>query len=76
MEGVIIFGSMLVAVLVAAIIGICIETYNWNKGKCRKCGGDLRFFDYDHTASRGYECEHCYHKVWISYKCVDKRKRG
>lgn len=70
-----IFGGMLIASLVAAGIGILIETYNWNGGKCRKCDHNLDFFDIDSSGCRGYSCEHCYHKVWISYKCVDKKRR-
>lgn len=71
----IIFGSMFAAAFLAGVIGIIIETRNWNKGICRNCGNKLYFFDYDYTGGRGYRCEHCYHKVWISYNCVDRKRR-
>ena len=71
----IIFGAMLAAVGIGAGIGIALETRNWNKGICRNCGNKLYFFDYDHTGGRGYECKHCHHKVWISYNCVDRKRR-
>lgn len=77
MKLLIIFGGMIVATAIAALVGICIETYNWNKGRCRKCGGELLIFDYDFRGGRGYRCEHnkCSQRVWISYKCVDGKRK-
>lgn len=74
MEMIIAMSCLFAAAFVAIIIGLCIETHNWNKGKCRLCEHNLRLFDIDSTGARGYECEHCYHKVWISYNYVDRRK--
>ena len=77
MKLLIIFGSMIVAAMIGALVGICIETYNWNNGRCRKCGGKLVFFDYDSRGGRGYCCEdnRCRHNVWISYTCVDRKRK-
>ena len=75
MTGLIVITCMFAAALIGLLIGLCIEAYNWNKGKCRICGNKLRIFDYDSTGARGYECEHCYHKVWISYNYVDRRRK-
>lgn len=72
-EVLIIFGGMLLTICLAALIGICIEKRSWNGGYCRKCKHKLSFFSYDSQGGRGYTCERCGHKVWISYNCVDRR---
>ena len=71
----IIIGAMLAAALLATLAGRTIESYNWNKGKCRKCGGDLVYFDTDSQGGRGYRCKTpgCGRAVWISYNGIDKR---
>lgn len=74
MELLIIFGVMVATAIVCAVIGICIESYSWHGGHCRECGGRLEFFDYDSQGGRGYKCDICDRKVWISYKCVDRKK--
>ena len=73
MELVIIFGGMALSACLAAIVGICVEKRNWNGGYCRNCNQKFSFFSYDSHGGRGYECEKCGNKIWISYDCVDKR---
>ena len=68
----IIFGCMVLAGIIGGVIGICIETKLYNKGFCRTCRQQLKFFDYDNRASRGYKCPLCSQTVWVSYNCVDK----
>lgn len=68
----VIFGCMVLAGIIGAVIGICIETRLYNKGICRTCHKKLEFFDYDSRASRGYKCPLCSYTVWVSYDCVDK----
>ena len=61
--------------IVLTSIGILLEKKAYNNGICPICGGELLLFVYDSGGCRGYECRHCTHCVWVSYKCVDKRKR-
>ena len=49
----IIFGTMVLSICLAALIGICIEKRNWNGGHCRKCKHKLSFFSYDSQGGRG-----------------------
>jgi hypothetical protein len=56
-------------------IGILLESKAYNNGICPICGDELLLFDYDSGGCRGYVCGHCSNYVWVSYKCVDKRKR-
>lgn len=51
-----------------------IEKRDFNNGICRKCGSKLRHFDNDSSGARGYTCDKCYNKVWVSYS-IDKNFR-
>lgn len=68
----IIFGAMMAAGIICAIIGIIVESRLYNKGVCRWCHQNLIFFDYDSHGGRGYECTLCGNKIWVSYDIVDK----
>lgn len=37
----------------------------YNKGKCIKCGHDLRHFDNDSQGGVGYCCDNCGYNFWI-----------
>lgn len=56
-------------------IGIYIEKKDFNNGKCLCCGYPLRNFDTDSHGGRGYTCDGCGRKVWVSYPSVDKKFR-
>lgn len=68
----IVFGAMILAGIIAGVIGICIERRLYNKGVCRWCHQNLVFFDYDSRGGRGYRCSLCGNTIWVSYDCVDK----
>lgn len=63
------------ATSVAAAIGMAIEGYRFNKGKCPHCNSILDFFDLDSRGSRGYVCEKCGYTTWVSYYLVDKWRK-
>lgn len=50
------------------------EKRDFNDGICRKCGSKLRHFDNDSSGARGYTCDKCNNKVWVSYS-FDKNFR-
>ena len=50
------------------------EKKEYNNGICPKCGGKFELFDYDSQGGRGYCCDKCGHKTWVSYN-VDKIRR-
>ena len=72
----IILGSMLVAGIIAAVIGIVLESIRFNKGICPHCGTKVKFFDTDSHGGRGYKCPNCGWIVWISYYLVDKWRKN
>lgn len=69
--------ELIISVLLVTVIilGMNIERYKekkyWNKGVCKKCSGKYECFDCDSANCRGYECNKCGYKIWISYN-VDK----
>lgn len=69
----IIVGVTAFAFGIAALIGIWLERKEFNNGVCLRCQERLKFFDYDSQGGRGYKCESCGYKVWISYNTVDRR---
>ena len=73
MEVIVVFGFIGLCACLAVVAGICVEKRDWNGGYCRFCKEKFSFFSYDSQGGRGYECEKCGHKVWISYNCIDKR---
>lgn len=50
MEFWIILGSMLAACIIAAVIGIVLESIRFNKGVCPHCKTKMEFFDTDSWA--------------------------
>lgn len=71
----IILGAMFVAGIMAAIIGIILESINFNKGFCSHCNTKIEYFDTDSQGGRGYKCPLCGRMVWVSYGFVDKKRR-
>ena len=71
---VIILVCLLIFFLFIPFIGIRLEKEDYNQGKCKFCGEDLRLFDYDSRGGRGYICDNCDYHTWVSYKCVDKEQ--
>ena len=65
-------GLIFLICIVAPIIEIHIEAHYFNKGKCKHCGHDLSFFDYDSHGYRSYICDQCGYSTWVSYNTVDK----
>lgn len=53
------------------LLGISWERWDWNKGKCRECGGNWRYFATDSQGGRGYMCDKCCNVIWVSYPGVD-----
>lgn len=67
-----IVGGVVIAVFGGvALIGGLMESKAYNKGYCTQCGHKLRFMDFDSQGGRGYTCDNCRHKVWVSWKWVD-----
>lgn len=64
--------------LLLALIPILIirhyEKKDYNEGRCKTCGGKLRYFDTDSQGGRGYRCENCHRVVWVSWG-ADKPKK-
>lgn len=71
----IIFVVILLSGVTMSCIGICMEKKAFNNAKCVKCGNNLRLFDTDSHGGRGYTCDDCKHKVWVSYHSVDREYR-
>ena len=42
------------------------ERKRWNKGYCPRCGSKWKYFDSDSTGAKGYICDKCHNKLWIS----------
>lgn len=65
----------IIALLIFGCVYACYtERKDFNNGICRKCGSKLRHFDNDSSGARGYTCDKCYNKVWVSYS-IDKNFR-
>lgn len=75
MEALWIIVIVLGATSAAAGIGMAIEGYHFNKGKCRRCGATLNFFDIDSQGGRGYVCDKCGYTTWVSYYFIDKWRK-
>lgn len=66
--------SIFIVAVVAIVVIYCmsiicsvLERKRWNKGYCPRCGTKWKFFDYDSTGARGYTCDKCNNKLWLSY---------
>lgn len=55
------------------VIGILIENKGFNGGVCPRCGKKLRLFDCTPLGARGYTCDRCQYKSWVSYFTVDRK---
>ena len=54
-------------------IAIIFESKDYNKGKCVKCGSELKYFDTDSQGGRGYKCcGDCGYTTWVSYNRIDR----
>lgn len=71
MEAKIVFSAIAIYIVFIAILWIS-EVIEFNKGKCRHCGGWFEYFDTDSQGGRGYVCEKCGNVIWIGFP-VDKR---
>ena len=48
------------------------EKKEWNGGICTACpGSKMVYFDTTSQGCRGYRCDECHRRIWISYG-VDK----
>lgn len=67
--------GLLIFWILVGVIGVTAAIRNeskiFNGGKCTNCNGVLRLFDCDSQGGRGYTCDTCKRKVWISYKKID-----
>ena len=72
---IILFVSCALLIFLITRIGVFLEKKSFNNGRCICCGNTLRLFDYDSQGGRGYTCDCCKYKTWVSYPCVDKRFR-
>ena len=49
------------------------EKKEWNGGFCTECpGSKVVYFDSTSQGCRGYRCDECQRRIWISYPGVDK----
>lgn len=67
-----IIGGLSIIAAIGTFFAVHYEKKLFNNGTCRKCGGRLRWFDYDSHSGRGYACQDCDNIVWVSYRIVDK----
>lgn len=58
-----------------SLIGIVLETIEFNHGVCPVCGKKLLYFDSDSQGGRGHRCPNWHYSAWVSYNCVDKEYR-
>jgi len=48
------------------------EATAYNGGICTECpGSPMHSFDADDSGWRGYRCDTCYRRIWVSYTGVD-----
>lgn len=67
-----IIAFIILAILIFGLVyAPYVERKDFNNGICRKCGNKLRHFDNDSSGARGYTCDKCHNKVWVSYS-IDK----
>lgn len=71
----ILFGLVLtgnLVLLAGCLWAIGIEKANYNGGFCTKCpGSPMVRFDTDSQGGRGYRCDQCFRRIWVSWG-VDK----
>lgn len=65
---------MTIIFIALVIMGIITEKRDYNKGICKICGEELKFFDTDSQGGRGYICPNN-HTVWVSYPLIDRNKK-
>ena len=65
---------LIIILIIITTIAIIIEKRNYNKGICRICGKELKFFDMDSQGGRGYICPNG-HTVWVTYLLIDKNQK-
>lgn len=54
-------------------IGWFWDRYLWNKGRCRQCGNEWRYFDTDSQGGDGYDCAGGHH-AWFSWPFVRPKR--
>ncbi len=59
-------------VLLMVPIGLFLEKRYFNDGICPNCGEKLKYLYEDSQGSRGYHCENCHYRTWVSFNAVDK----
>lgn len=58
-------GAGLLTMVLLIIIMHFVNKYRFNNGICRKCGGNLRYFDTDSGSNDGYYCDKCKRTIWV-----------
>ena len=71
--GIMIFVLVVLFVLLT-FVGIAIEKIDYNNGICKKCDSELHRIPMDYDGERIYCCDKCGNTVYLSYKCVDRKK--
>ena len=66
-----------VIIIFSGLIAICVglmwraklrEASEYNGGFCTECpDSPMVSFDMDSQGGRGYRCDQCYRRIWISY---------
>ena len=59
------------ALVIGTITARHFEKKEFNEGCCTECNSKLRRFDQTDLGNRGYVCDQCGNRVWVSYN-VDK----
>lgn len=63
----IILGIFLLILISGVVWSYCSEKKLWNNGFCYVCGTPWKYFDTNSQGGRGYCCDSCQDKIWISW---------
>ena len=58
-------GGALLTLVISVIVMRFVIKYRFNNGICRKCGGNLCYFDTDSGGNDGYCCDKCKRTIWV-----------
>lgn len=58
-------GGALLTLVILIIVMHFVNKYRFNNGFCKKCGGNLRYFDTDSGDNDGYYCDKCKRTIWV-----------
>lgn len=65
---------LIVMMLLLTFLGLLFEKRDYNNGICKECGAELYRLPMDYDGERIYCCDKCGNTVYLSYKCVDRKK--